>query len=259
MTATAAAFVRTSASVEGAAISLMRGGSGSPLLFLHGSDAFGDWLPFMDGLARRFDTIVPDHPGFGRSDVPPWLDRIDDAVHAYAVLLESLDLHDVVIAGHGLGGWIACELALRDPARFRALVLVDAAGLPLRTDGIDAFMCSPDEFRRACYVDERRAPELDADALAFRAKDALMTARLAWQPRFYDPQLAKWLHRLRVPTLVVWGERDAIFPADQAGVFAHTIPDARAVLIPDAGHLPHIERPAAFLAAVDAFLDGDRP
>lgn len=242
--------------VEGAAISLMRGGSGTPLLFLHGSDAFGTWLPFMDGFARRFDTVVPDHPGFGRSEVPPWLDCIDDAVHAYAMLLESLDLRDVVLAGHGLGGWIACELALRDPARFRALVLVDAAGLPLRTDGIDSFMCSPDEFRRACYVDERRAPHLGDEALAYRAKDALMTARLAWQPRFYDPQLAKWLHRMRVPALVVWGERDAIFPPDQAGAFANAIPGARTVAIRDAGHLPHVEQPQAFLDAVDAFLDG---
>jgi pimeloyl-ACP methyl ester carboxylesterase len=85
-----------------------------------------------------------------------------------------------------------------------------------------------------------------------------MTARLAWTPRFYDPQLAKWLHRLHLPTLVVWGADDAIFPAGQAAAFAGAIAGARTVVIPATGHLPHLESPAAFAAAVNAFSDGVR-
>jgi len=74
-------------------------------------------------------------------------------------------------------------------------VLVDSAGLPLIVDGVDTFMCSPDEIRTASYVDVARAPDLDDVLRAQQAKNALMTARVAWRPRFYDPQLAKWLHR----------------------------------------------------------------
>jgi pimeloyl-ACP methyl ester carboxylesterase len=258
MTTATVATARTTHDIEGTQVSILRGGAGTPLLFLHGSEAFGDWQPFMDELARTHDVIVPDHPGFGRSEVPPWLDTIGDLAHFYRSLIETLGLHGVVLAGHGLGGWIAAELALRDTRDLRALVLVDAAGVPLTIDGVDTFMCSPAELLRASYVDVTRAPELDDVARGHRAKNALMTARLAWTPRFYDPQLAKWLHRLRLPTLVVWGASDAIFPPRQADVFAALIPGARTLVIPDAGHLPHLEAPQAFAAGVGAFIDGVR-
>ncbi len=257
MTATAAA-TRTTHAIEGTQVSVMRGGSGPALLFLHGSDAFTEWQPFMAELARRFEVIVPDHPGFGRSGTPPWLDTIGDLAHFYRAFIEALGLHDVVLAGHALGGWIACELALRDTRDLRALVLADAAGLPLTVDGVDTFMRSPDEVRRVSYADAQRAPALDDAARGQQAKNALMTARVAWQPRFYDPQLAKWLHRLRVPTLVVWGAQDAIFPVAQAERFAAAIGGAQTRVIADAGHLPHLEQPQAFAAAVGSFIDGVR-
>jgi pimeloyl-ACP methyl ester carboxylesterase len=249
----------TTQTVEGTEVRVMRRGSGPPLLFLHGGDAFATWQPFMDLLAQRFDVIVPDHPGFGESATPAWLDTIGDLAHFYRAFIDALALTDVTLAGHGIGGWIAAELALRDTDDLRALVLVDAAGLPLAVDGIDTFMCSPDEIRRASYKDVGRAPALDDAQRAQIPKNALMTARLAWTPRFYDPQLAKWLHRLRLPTLVVWGADDAIFPAGQAAAFAGAIAGARSAVIPDTGHLPHLESPAAFTAAVNAFSDGVRP
>jgi pimeloyl-ACP methyl ester carboxylesterase len=247
---------RTSLTVEGTQVSVLRGGSGTPLLFLHGSEAFGVRQPFMDELAARFDVIVPDHPGFGRSETPPWLDGIGDLAHFYRAFIAALGLHDVVLAGHDLGGWIACELALRDTRELRSLVLVDSAGLPLIEDGIDTFMSSPDELRSASYVDVRRAPD---PGNPNQAKDALMTARVAWTPRFYDPQLAKWLHRLRLPALIVWGAQDKIFPVRQAEAFAAAISGAQTLVIPGAGHLPHVEQPHAFAAGVVAFAEGARP
>ena len=244
-----AAASRTSLTVEGTQVGVLRGGSGPPLLFLHGSESFTEWQPFMTELAARFDVIVPDHPGFGQSATPPWLDNVDDLVYFYGAFIEALGLQHVVIAGHDIGGWIACELALRDPRPLRALVLIAAAGLPLREDGVDTFMCSPDELRRASYVDPGHATGTQT------AKDALMTARIAWSPRFHNPQLTKWLHRLRVPALVVWGDDDIVFPPAQADAFADLIPDAETLVIEDAGHLPHIEQPVAFAAAVTAFVD----
>jgi pimeloyl-ACP methyl ester carboxylesterase len=86
-----------------------------------------------------------------------------------------------------------------------------------------------------------------------------MTARVAWSPRFHNPQLAKWLHRLDVPALVVWGDDDIIFPSRQADVFADAIPGAQMLVIDDTGHLPHVEAPVAFAGGVAAFLDGVEP
>lgn len=259
MTAATAAAARTTLTLEGTQISMMRGGAGRPLLFLHGSDAFSEWQPFMAALAQRFDVIVPDHPGFGRSDTPRWLDTIGDLAHFYRAFIEALGLHGVALAGHDLGGWIAAELALRDTHELHSLVLIDTAGLPLVEDGVDTFMCSPAELHRASYADERRAPAEDDVFRAHGPKNALMTARVAWQPRFYDPQLAKWLHRLRLPTLVVWGADDAIFPVRQADAFVAAIPGAQKLIVPDAGHLPHAEQPQAVAAGVGSFIDGVRP
>jgi len=227
------------------------------LLFLHGSDSNCTWQPFMDRLAQQFEVIAPDHPGFGNSEIPQWLDETSDLAHAYRAFIEQLGLREVVLVGHGLGGWIACELALANPDRISHLILVDAAGLPLTTDGVDPFMCSLDELRNAAYSDIRRAPAPEATSEVL-AKDRLMTARLAWHPRFYSARLAKWLHRLSVPTLIVWGQNDRIFPVQQAQNFASVIGNASVNIIGDAGHLPHIEQPFAFASAITAFVEGGR-
>jgi pimeloyl-ACP methyl ester carboxylesterase len=247
---------RSTRTVEGTQISMLRAGTGPPLLFLHGADGFATWHPFMTLLAGRFDVIVPDHPGFGASDTPKWLDTIGDLAHFYRAFINCLGLKSVILAGNDLGGWVACELALHNTDALSALILVDSAGLPLIADGVDTFMCSPDELRRASYVDVARAPKLDDVLLSQMAKNALMTARVAWAPRFYDPQLAKWLHCLSIPTLVVWGADDKIFPVSQADVFTAVIRGAQKAIIPDAGHLPHVEQPAIFVDAVSEFIDG---
>src|SRR5262249_53610181 len=73
-------------------IRVMRGGTGTPMLFLHGAGGAGAWLPFMARLAKKFDLIVPEHPGFGESDTPPWLDNIADLANFYLDFLDQLDL-----------------------------------------------------------------------------------------------------------------------------------------------------------------------
>ena len=110
-------------------IALMRGGTGQPLLILHGASGAGAWLPFMRTLADKFDVVVPEHPGFGSSDTPDWLDNIHDLAFFYLDLLDQLDLDGVHLVGVSLGGWIAAELAVRSTQRLSSLTLVDAAGI----------------------------------------------------------------------------------------------------------------------------------
>ena len=76
--------------VRGCNIGLMRGGAGEPLLILHGASGAGAWLPFMRSLAEKFDVIVPEHPGFGDSDTPDWLDTIHDLAYFYLDFLDHL-------------------------------------------------------------------------------------------------------------------------------------------------------------------------
>jgi pimeloyl-ACP methyl ester carboxylesterase len=252
---------RRTVTVRGCRTSYVRGGSGPTLVFLHGFDAFTHWEPFMAGLAASYDVIVPDHPGYGESDIPSWLDGIHDLAFFYREFLATLGLAQVHVVGGGIGGWIALELAVRDTRAIASLTLIDAAGVRADgVDGIDVFLCTPEEVRRQSYVDpqlaERAATPNDERGFELSLKSGLTTARIGWQPRFFDPLLMKWLHQVDVPTLVLWGEDDAIFPLDHGRVLAHLIPGAKLIALPACGHLPHLEKPDDVVAAITAFLHG---
>lgn len=258
---TTAAPERTTVQIDGSAVAYRRAGRGTPILFLHGSEALFDWLPFMERLAERFDLIVPDHPGFGASEIPDWLDNIHDLAYFYRDFIEALGLGDVHVIGNGLGGWIGCEMAVRQSLGLRSLTLIDPAGLRVRgVQKADPFLMNPEKFVRSLFADQRfadallDAPETDA-AQMMQIKNKYVAARLGWQPRNYDPHLHKWMHRIRIPALIVWGEDDAMIPAAYADEFRRLIPSARVQLVAGAGHLPHVEQPDAVLAAVLPFLD----
>src|SRR5260370_25562712 len=91
-------------------IRLMRAGAGAPLVFLHGGGGLGIWLPCMAQLAKKFDVIAPEHPGFGESDSPAWLDTVGDLANFYLDFLDQLALCGVHLGGSSLGGWIAPDL-----------------------------------------------------------------------------------------------------------------------------------------------------
>jgi pimeloyl-ACP methyl ester carboxylesterase len=248
--------------VRGTRIALRRLGSGEPLLFLHGPRGIDDPSPLLEQLAQRFTVFAPDHPGFGRSDDPDWLETIGDLAFFYMDLLAQLDLRGVHLVGHSLGGWIALELAIRDATRLRSLTLASAAGI--RVEGVsrgDMYIATPPELGRLLFHEPEhqenvaRAEE-DPERIALITKNRNASAKLTWHPRLYDPRLAKWLHRVTLPTLVLWGDADRVVPPAHAAEFVRLIPHARSVTIPACGHLSDVERPEAFAAAVIAFAEG---
>ena len=99
-----------------------------------------------------------------------------------------------------------------------------------------------------------RRPELEDVVL----KNRTTTAKLVWQPRGYDPHLHKWLHRIGIPTLLVWGANDKVLPPAYAHAYQRLIPGSKVVIIPDCGHVPQAEQPQAFIAALEGFLDSKR-
>ena len=251
----------TNLSVRGCNIAVRRAGSGRPLLLLHGASDAGEWLPFMAELAARHDVIAPEHPGFGASDTPDWLDTIPDLANFYLDLIDQLDLVDVDLVGHDLGGWIAAELAVRNPRRLASLTLVAAAGIHLSgVPQTDPFLRTDEQRIRDLFHDPAHADQMIARVLRPEREDTNLknqtsTARLTWQPRGYDPHLAKWLHRIALPTLVVWGGNDKVLPPAYAAAWQKRIPGAQLVTIADCGHMPHVEQPAAFAAALETFYD----
>src|SRR5262249_51286920 len=122
-------------------IRLMRGGVGPPLLFLHGGGGVGIWLPCIAQLAKKFDVILPELPGFGASDPPRWLDTIDFFANFYLVFLDQLGLSGVPLVGSSLGGWIAAALAVRNATRLASLTLIGAAGIHVKDVAqVDSFL-----------------------------------------------------------------------------------------------------------------------
>lgn len=260
MTATTGTPAPQTVTIDGCELSYLRAGSGEPLLFLHGAAGIAGWMPWMDALAQRYDLIVPDHPGFGRSSFPDWLDNIHDVAYFYLDAIRALGLERAHVIGNSLGGWIAAEMGVRCTSRIRTLILVSPAGL--RLPGVrkfDIFTASPEKTTRALFHDQSlaervlAAPPPDLDTLL---KNRYATARLGWQPRLFDPHLEKWLHRIDVPTLVLWGDDDKIIPPAYAELFAKRIPGAEVRILERCGHLPHVERSDAFVEAVTRFIGG---
>jgi len=245
-------------------IQLMRGGAGPPVLFLHGGGGLPSWLPFFARLAEKFDVIVPEHPGFGESETPTWLDSVSDLANFYLDFLDKLALHSVHLVGHSLGGWIAAELAVRNTSRLASLTLMSSGGI--HVDGVeqvDTFLSNEEQRIRDLFYDQKLADEALARARRpefeeLMLKNLASTARLVWQPRSHDPQLQKWLHRIDVPTLLIWGDHDRLFPKEYALAFERLIPGARAAIIADCGHLPHVEKTEVCAAEIEGFLDGMR-
>lgn len=249
-------------SINGCSIEMLSGGGGDTLLFLHGAGGIKGWAPYLDGLADNFHVLAPSHPGFGASDNPDWLDNMSDMAFFYLDLIEELDLRDFHLVGNSLGGWLASEVAVRSAHRLKTLTLVSAAGL--RVVGVpmgDLFMWSEEERARNTFYDQSMAEERLAVTLSDEEKDVQLqnyftTGKLSWSPRFHNPDLEKWLHRIKVPTMIMWGDSDKVFPPVYGEAYQAAIPGSELRIIPQCGHLPHQEKLPEFLACIDDITRG---
>jgi pimeloyl-ACP methyl ester carboxylesterase len=253
-------FHPTFIDVNGCRLALRRGGNGAPLLFLHGTEGLADWPAMLDQLARRFDVIAPDHPGFGETKVPPFIDDVSDMAYFYLDALAALGLDQVHVVGHSLGGWIALEVAVRSCARIASITLIDSAGIHVKgVPKADIFLIDPEEQARLMYADPARAEAAAFHAAAEKYQETailnrIASARLGWQPRFFNPRLERWLHRVDRPALILWGEEDRIIPPAYGEAFRRTIPGARLEMIAHAGHLPHVERSDLVMKSIERFI-----
>jgi pimeloyl-ACP methyl ester carboxylesterase len=236
-------------------------GEGPPLLFLHGGDYFPQNRAFLDHLARRWRVIAPRHPGFGGSQRPDGFRTVHDLAYLYLDLLERQHLDEVMLVGSSFGGWIALEMCVRSVERIGRLVLIDALGIKFggreERDIADIYALANDQLLRRTFFDsDRVAPDytrLGDDEAAAIASDRAATALYGWRPYMHNPGLRQWLHRVRAPTLVIWGDSDGIAAPDYGEKLYRSLPNARFELIRNAGHYPQIERPDEVAGAIERF------
>jgi pimeloyl-ACP methyl ester carboxylesterase len=245
--------------ISGVRLSVQTAGNGRTAVFLHGPSGALDWLPYFDALAGSYALAVPDLPGFGHSEDPDWIRTAADVALLLLDAFEERDLRDVHLIGHSFGGWVAAEMAIRDRSRLATLTLIAAAGIRVKGTPIaDDFIWSPEEAARNAYVDQAYAEQQLAfvpseDEADIIVRNRFAAARYGWQPRWYNPDLPKWLHRAKLPAHVIWGEHDQVIPPSYAAAWCTLLPDARATAIPAAGHRPFVEQAERTAAATLAF------
>lgn len=232
--------------VKGQPLKVKEDGSGPPLLFLHGAGG-SNWSPMLKALAEKHRVIAPEHPGFGKSKTPDWMLSVGDLAFFYLDAMEVMGLKDVHLAGHSLGGWTVAEISIRNTSRIKTLTLLAPAGC--RSDAVpfgDIFLWDAETATRNQFYDQKLAeerikllPQQDLDVVL---QNKATVARLAWAPRLHNPQLKYWLHRIDVPTQIIWGKDDKIVPFDCHKAFVERIKAARLVPLAQSGHSLHTER-----------------
>jgi pimeloyl-ACP methyl ester carboxylesterase len=214
-----------------------------PLVFLHGAGTWHGW-GFSEGWTATHRVLIPFHPGYGLSDDLEGLSEVHDLVIHYVELFDQLGLTaDVDLVGLSLGGLLAARFAIEQKHRLRRLVLCCPAGL--RVPGVevdDLFRIRPDEILgRLAHRMETLQPHLpqdpnDVDFTVDRYRELRTTALMLWDHPF-DRVIPRWLGRVDIPTLIVWGDDDTLLPPALAPAWAALLPDATLKTFPDAGHL----------------------
>ena len=246
--------------LQGVDLPVNRRGSGPQILMLHGGDGPVSNLPFADRLAEQYEIIQPVHPGFAGSPIPEHFDNLQDLIFLYLDLIDQLDLKETILMGFSMGGWLAAEIAVINTRRFSKLVLVDSVGIkpggPFDRDVADVFALSPAEQIGISWHDPSKAPDqanMTDDELQVLAADRIANGLYTWEPFMHNPKLPYRLHRVDIPTLLIWGAGDGIVTPSYGEAFRDLIPGAKMAVISEAGHFPHIEQPAAFVEHFSEF------
>lgn len=260
---------------------LKAGNEGLPLVLLHGdADSALDWSWVLPELAATHRVYAPDFPGFGDSAKPNVIYSVDFLVQFVVDFLTALDIEQAVLVGNSLGGLVALRFALSRPEQVAALVLVDSSGLgysvtpllsqftlPWYGEAMIAWCNTPlgakqRPWLRAAlfFTDLKRVPAVwisEQERMSLipgYLVATLSSLRAQLNAIGQHEVLLDSLPQLNMPTLVVWGTDDKIFPKEQAGAAVSRLKQGHLALIPDCGHLPHVERPELFTAALSEFL-----
>ena len=249
--------------VDGTDLVVVTGGSGTPLLVLHEELGWPGWLKWNTALAHSHTLIIPQHPGYSRTERAEWIRDMRDMAGFYARYLLEQNLAPIDVLGFSMGGWIAAEMAACNPAQFRKLIMVAPMGIRPREGVIlDFFQLMALKHLFVTVHDADATEEFDdlyggqgAEQFERLEEARAQSARLAWAPFMHNPSLPHLLGVARnLPTLLMWGREDKVVPLSAAEEYQRVMPSARLCVLENCGHRPEIEKPNDFLHAVEGFL-----
>jgi len=248
----------------------VQAGEGIPLLLIHGYPLdHVMWQPQLDELSGVAQVIAPDLRGFGQSDAPEGVYTMDAHADDLCALLDALHIRRAVVCGLSMGGYIALAFWRKYASRVLALILVDTRAGADTPEARLARLETVEQVKQrgSAPAIEAMLPRLLAGSTRQSRSDlvefvgammqrqrpiGLMGALLGMAER---PDSTAMLPTITVQTLVVFGAEDVITPAETDGPgLVGSIPHARLVVIPKAGHLSNLEQPEAFNRSVRKFL-----
>jgi len=261
-------------------------GEGPAILLIHGiAGSSGAWREVMPALAERYTVIAPDLLGHGQSAKPIG----DYSLGAYANVLRDLlgvvGMPRATVVGQSFGGGVAMQFCYQNPELCERLALVDSGGLGREVSWLLRFMTLPgseylmpiifppfvrargDELSRLLYSRGIRMPRIGEMWRSYASltdganrQSFIRTIRSVIDP---GGQTVSAMDRVyltqQVPTLIVWGEQDAIIPVSHAHDAHAAMPNSRLEIIAGAGHFPHVEAPGEFLHALRDFMETTVP
>jgi pimeloyl-ACP methyl ester carboxylesterase len=220
------------------------GRRGTPIVLIHGLGSSAEtWAMLMPLLSKEYLVYAPDLPGFGKTPLAPEGTNISTHVLYLERFLDMLGYPRVTLVGNSLGGWIATRFAVEHPERVERLYLLNSAGLrrknmhlPYADDRISA-QHSLEYIAGISWP----VPKFVLDAVVRNSQ----TPGYVGFIRGYDPreELDSVLADIRVPTTVIWGERDNILPLTCAHDLHSGIAGSELVLLPRVGHTPQVQAP----------------
>jgi pimeloyl-ACP methyl ester carboxylesterase len=239
------------------------GGSGYPLVFFHGSGGLtpGD---FLDELAKDYTVYAPIHPGFAESTGLEHIEDIIDLALYYGDFFDAIGIRKAHVVGHSLGGMLAAEFAVVQAQYVDKLVVANPVGFWREEAPVLDFMSTPpEELGRAVLHDVtgEAAQKLFAPmageegmlkAMFEQHKSFSAAAKFLWP--IPDKGLKRRIHRIKAPTLILWGESDGLVPPVYAEDFKSGIKDSKVVILEKTSHMPMYEDVDAFVGAVRDFL-----
>jgi 3-oxoadipate enol-lactonase len=257
-------------SVDGITISYDDAGTGDALVLVHGHPFNRSmWRPQVELLSRDgWRVIAPDLRGYGESTVVPGMTTLDVFARDIAGLLDHLGIETIVLGGLSMGGQIVMDFYRQFPDRVRGLVLADTFATGETEAGRQRRNAIADRLQRegmAGYADEElpkmvaphnieALPAVAEHVLAMMRTTPAEGAAAALRGRAERPDYVELLAKISVPALVVVGREDTYTPVSDGELLRDHLPDSRLVVIEGAAHMPNLERPAEFNAALGSFL-----
>lgn len=224
------------------------------LVLVHGlSGSSRWWVRNVPELSARYQVVIPDLVGFGRSARPAAaMPGIEESAALLAAWIEARGLSGAHVVGHSMGGQVTVHLAAEYPEQVGRLVLVDAAGVPrpLTPGAVARFAAEATPLWR--WGDPRFLPVIARDALVAGPRTLLRSLA-----NILGDDIRPLLPRIAAPALIVWGERDTLVPLSHAWELRRSIPNARLAVLRGASHNPMVDRPADFNRLVLRFLEGE--